>query len=98
MCQITRSHYQNAVMATLMDSSPQTPDADALLTEGNTSSPEPPAATEHTATQTPSQHTTTLMPPPRQPARPGSARTRWQQSSVPHSTSLLNEKNRIVRE
>lgn len=98
MCQITRSHYQNAVTATRMDSSPQTPDADARLTEGNTPSPEPPA-TEHTAPQMPPQHTTTtLMPPPRQPSRPGSARTRGQQSSVPHSTSLLNEKNRIVRE
>ncbi len=101
MCQITRSHYQNAVTATRMDSSPQTPDADARLTEGNNLTPEPPAA-EHTATLMPPQHTTTtttttLMPPPREPSRPSSARTRGQQSSVPHSTSLLNEKNRIVR-
>lgn len=78
-----------------MDSSPQTPDADTRLTEGNMLSPEPPA------TLMPPQHTTTtttsLMPPPREPSRPSSARSRGQQSSVPHSTSLLNEKNRIVR-
>lgn len=98
LCQITRSHYQNAVTATRMDSSPQTPDADARLTEGNMLSPEPPP-TEHTATLMPPQHTTTtLMPPPREPSRPSSARSRAQQSSVPHSTSLLNEKNSIVRE
>lgn len=97
--QITRSHYQNAVTATRMDSSPQTPDADTRLTEGN--SPDPPV-TEHTATLMPPPHTTTttttLMPPPRELGRPSSARTRGQQSSVSHSTSLLNEKNRIVRE
>lgn len=96
-CQITRSHYQNALTATRMDSSPQTPDADTRLTEGNTLIPEPPT-TEHGATLMPPQHTTTtLMPPPREQGRPSSARTRGQQSSVPHSTSLLNEKNRIVR-
>ncbi|KAM4612063.1 metal transporter CNNM1-like [Polymixia lowei] len=80
---ITRSHYQNALTATRMDSSPQTPDADTHLAEGNISTLEPPP------------HTATLMPP-RDPNRPSSARTR-QQSSIPHSTSLLNEKNRIVR-
>uniref|UniRef100_A0A3B4ZE09 Metal transporter n=1 Tax=Stegastes partitus TaxID=144197 RepID=A0A3B4ZE09_9TELE len=82
---ITRSHYQNAVTATRMDSSPQTPDADTRLTEGNSPTPEPPAA-EHAATLMPPEHhtttttttATTLMPPPR-------------------DTSLLNEKNRIVR-
>lgn len=82
-----------------MDSSPQTPDADTRLTESSTLTPEPPS-TDNTATLMPPQHTTTtttLMPPPREPSRPGSARTRGQQSSVPHSTSLLNEKNRIVR-
>uniref|UniRef100_A0A665UGV2 Metal transporter n=1 Tax=Echeneis naucrates TaxID=173247 RepID=A0A665UGV2_ECHNA len=94
---ITRSHYQNAVTATRMDSSPQTPDADARLAECNTPTPEPPT-TEHAATLMPPPHTTaTLMPPPREPTRPSSARTNGQQSSVPHSTSLLNEKNRIVR-
>ncbi|KAG7219951.1 hypothetical protein INR49_018498 [Caranx melampygus] len=67
---------KNAVTATRMDSSPQTPDADARLTEGNTPTPEPPT-TEHTATLMPPPHhttttTTTLMPPPRElggPAR-----------------------------
>ncbi|XP_041839328.1 metal transporter CNNM1-like isoform X2 [Melanotaenia boesemani] len=94
---ITRSHYQNALTATRMDSSPQTPDADTRLTEGNTPTPDPPA-TDHTATLMPSEHATaTLMPPLREPGRPSSARTRGQQSSVPHTTSLLNEKNRIVR-
>lgn len=99
LCQITRSHYQNAVTATRMDSSPLTPDADARLAEGNMLSP---GAPEHTSTLTPPQHNTatapTLMPPPREPSRPSSARTRGQQSSVAHSTSLLNEKNHIVRE
>lgn len=98
MAQITRSHYQNAVTATRMDSSPQTPDADARPAEGNTPTPERQPGTG----LMPPDHTTTssslLMPPPRESGRPGSARTRGQQSSVTHSTSLLNEKNRIVRE
>ncbi|KAK6300863.1 hypothetical protein J4Q44_G00289610 [Coregonus suidteri] len=81
---ITRSHYQNALTATRMDSSPQTPDTDARLTDGNT--PDPPV---------PEQSGDLLLPP--RETRPSSARTRGQQSSVPHSTSLLNEKNRIVR-
>uniref|UniRef100_A0A8C5DFW2 Metal transporter n=1 Tax=Gouania willdenowi TaxID=441366 RepID=A0A8C5DFW2_GOUWI len=93
---ITRSHYQNAVTATRMDSSPQTPDADTRLSDANSPTPEPPA-TEHTPTLMPPGHTSTLMPPPRDYGRPGSARSRGQQSSVPHSTSLLNERNRIVR-
>ncbi|CAG5945801.1 unnamed protein product [Menidia menidia] len=94
---ITRSHYQNALTATRMDSSPQTPDADTRLTEGNGLTPEPPA-TDPTARLMPPEHPgATLMPPPREPGRPSSARARGQQSSVPHSTSLLNEKNRIVR-
>ncbi|XP_034045049.1 metal transporter CNNM1-like [Thalassophryne amazonica] len=83
---ITRSHYQNAVTATRMDSSPQTPDADTRPTEGNTLTLEPPAP----------EYGTALMPP-RESGRPGSARARGQPSSVPHSTSLLNEKNQIVR-
>ncbi|MEQ2159126.1 hypothetical protein GOODEAATRI_019337, partial [Goodea atripinnis] len=94
---ITRSHYQNALTATRMDSSPQTPDADTRLAEANTLTPDP-SATHHTATLMPFEPTTaTLLPPPREPSRPSSARTRGQQSSVPHSTSVLNEKNRIVR-
>ncbi|MEQ2257680.1 hypothetical protein ILYODFUR_037247 [Ilyodon furcidens] len=80
-----------------MDSSPQTPDADTRLAEANTLTPDP-SATHHTATLMPFEPTTaTLLPPPREPSRPSSARTRGQQSSVPHSTSVLNEKNRIVR-
>lgn len=96
--QITRSHYQNAVTATRMDSSPQTPDADTRLAEGT--SPEPPATLmpPPTAGPLPSPHATaSLRPPPREPSRPSSARNaRGHQSSVSQSTSLLNEKNRIV--
>lgn len=97
--QITRSHYQNAVTATRMDSSPQTPDADTRLADGG--SPEPPAALmpPPPAAPPPPQTTASLMPPPREPSRPSSARNaRGHQSSVSHSTTLLNEKNRIVRE
>ncbi|XP_061840276.1 metal transporter CNNM1-like isoform X5 [Nerophis lumbriciformis] len=83
---ITRSHYQNAVTATRMDTSPQTPDA--CLTEA---SPPERAATSTCAAGA------TLAPPPRELGRPSSARTRGQQSAVPHGTSLLNERNRIVR-
>ncbi|XP_032419260.1 metal transporter CNNM1-like [Xiphophorus hellerii] len=94
---ITRSHYQNALTATRMDTSPQTPDADIRLAEANTPTPDP-SATGNAATLMPFEPTTaTLLPPPREPSRPSSARTRGQQSSVPHSTSVLNEKNRIVR-
>ncbi|XP_016890487.2 metal transporter CNNM1-like [Cynoglossus semilaevis] len=94
---ITRSHYQNAVTATRMDSSPQTPDADARPAEGNTPTPDPPTS-EHSTTLMPPPHPTTmLMPPPREPGRLGSARAHGPQSGVLHSTSLLNEKNRIVR-
>ncbi|XP_075905057.1 metal transporter CNNM1-like [Nelusetta ayraudi] len=96
---ITRSHYQNAMTATRMDSSPQTPDADTRLAEG--SSPEPTATLmpPPTAGPPPPPHATaSLMPPPREPSRPSSARNaRGHQSSVSNSTSLLNEKNRIVR-
>ncbi|KAJ8404923.1 hypothetical protein AAFF_G00333100 [Aldrovandia affinis] len=80
---ITRSHYQNAMMATRMDSSPQTPDTDAQMNE-DTPDPEVPAPEGH------------ALLPPREP-RPSSARSRQQQSSIPHSTTVLNEKNRIVR-
>uniref|UniRef100_A0A3P9IKC0 Metal transporter n=1 Tax=Oryzias latipes TaxID=8090 RepID=A0A3P9IKC0_ORYLA len=90
---ITRSHYQNALTATRMDTSPQTPDAHARLAEDGAL--EPPA-TDRAATLMPPGHAT-LMPPPRDHCRPSSARTRGQQSSVPHSMSFLNEKNRIVR-
>ncbi|XP_029707259.1 metal transporter CNNM1 isoform X3 [Takifugu rubripes] len=69
----------------------KTPDVDAHLTGGNRLSP------ETADTSAGSRHTTTLAPPPREPSRPSSARSRPQQSCVAHSTSLLNEKNRIVR-
>uniref|UniRef100_A0A3Q4BR07 Metal transporter n=1 Tax=Mola mola TaxID=94237 RepID=A0A3Q4BR07_MOLML len=94
---ITRSHYQNAVTATRMDNSPLTPDADARLTESSTLSPEPPTTAYAATLMPPQQTTTTLIPQPRESSRPGSAQTRGQQSSVPQSTSTLNEKNRIVR-
>uniref|UniRef100_A0A8C7XRK2 Metal transporter n=1 Tax=Oryzias sinensis TaxID=183150 RepID=A0A8C7XRK2_9TELE len=58
---ITRSHYQNALTATRMDTSPQTPDADARLAEDGAL--EPPA-TDRAATLMPPGHAT-LMPPPR---------------------------------
>uniref|UniRef100_A0A3B4AWY0 Metal transporter n=1 Tax=Periophthalmus magnuspinnatus TaxID=409849 RepID=A0A3B4AWY0_9GOBI len=79
---ISRSHYQNAVTASRMDSSPQSPDPEGRPTDGTSLTPEAPS---------------TLMPPPREPGRPGSARTRSVQASSTHCTSLLNEKNRIVR-
>ncbi|CAL8331786.1 unnamed protein product [Lota lota] len=84
---ITRSHYQNALTASRMDTSPQTPEPDLRPPELRPPVLEPPTP----------EHGTTLMPPPRDAGRPTSARSRGQQSSVPHSTSLLNEKNRIVR-
>ncbi|CAL8286975.1 unnamed protein product [Arctogadus glacialis] len=84
---ITRSHYQNALTATRMDTSPQTPEPDLQPPELRPPVLEPPTP----------EHGSHLMPPPRDTGRPTSARSRGQQSSVPHSTSLLNEKNRIVR-
>ncbi|KAJ8284689.1 hypothetical protein COCON_G00035390 [Conger conger] len=81
---ITRSHYQNALTATRMDSSPQTPDTDAQMNEDSTPDPEAPAPESH-------------APLPQREPRPSSARSRPQQSGVPHSTTVLNEKNRIVR-
>ncbi|XP_036400903.1 metal transporter CNNM1-like [Megalops cyprinoides] len=83
---ITRSHYQNALTATRMDSSPQTPDTDAQMNEDSTPDPEAPAP-----------NNSAPLPPPSREPRPSSARSRPQQSSVPHSTTVLNEKNRIVR-
>ncbi|XP_033985827.1 metal transporter CNNM1-like [Trematomus bernacchii] len=102
---ITRSHYQNAMTASRMDSSPQTPDADACLAEDVSPTPGPPAGPRDHSSSTPSSSTpstlmpppSTLMPPPREHYRPSSARARGQQSGVTPSTSLLNEKNRIVR-
>ncbi|XP_062244227.1 metal transporter CNNM1-like [Platichthys flesus] len=93
---ITRSHYQNALTATRMDSSPQTPDADARPTEEHPPTPEPPpTTTEYGSTLMPP--TVTLMPPPREHCRPSLARTHGLPPGLLHSTSLQNEKNRIVR-
>lgn len=96
MCQITRSHYQNAVAATRMDTSPQTPDADAHLTGGKATSPETPEGSDAAVAAVAARGAATLAPPPREPGRPSSARSRGQPAHV--STSLLNQKNRIVRE
>ena len=71
-----------------MDTSPQTPEPDLQPPELRPPVLEPPTP----------EHGSHLMPPPRDTGRPASARSRGQQASVPHSTSLLNEKNRIVRE
>ncbi|XP_055080121.1 metal transporter CNNM1-like [Periophthalmus magnuspinnatus] len=126
---ISRSHYQNAVTASRMDSSPQSPDPEGRPTDGTSLTPEAPptdhmnrllppdhAPPDHMTRLLPPDHTpsdhmirllppdhalsqqsSTLMPPPREPGRPGSARTRSVQASSTHCTSLLNEKNRIVR-
>ncbi|XP_061686279.1 metal transporter CNNM1-like isoform X2 [Syngnathoides biaculeatus] len=86
---ITRSHYHNAVGASRMDTSPQTPDPDAQVAE--------PLAPEN---GTPAAGTAgaTLMPPPWDLGRHPTARTReQQQSGIPHTTSVLNRRNRIVR-
>ncbi|KAJ8365313.1 hypothetical protein SKAU_G00141440 [Synaphobranchus kaupii] len=81
---ITRSHYQNALTATRMDSSPPTPDTDAQMNEDSTPDPEAPVPDSH-------------APLPQREPCPSSARSRPQQSGVPRSTTVLNEKNRIVR-
>ncbi|CAL8353144.1 unnamed protein product [Boreogadus saida] len=67
--------------ATRMDTSPQTPEPDLQPPELRPPVLEPPTP----------EHGSHLMPPPRDTGRPASARSRGQQSSVPHSTSLLNE-------
>ncbi|KPP60523.1 hypothetical protein Z043_121473, partial [Scleropages formosus] len=90
---ITRSHYQNALTATRMDSSPQTPDTDAQVNEGST-----PAQTPAPTPEAPLPDSGGgPLAAPKELARPGSGRCRQQQSGVPHSTTVLNEKNRIVR-
>ncbi|KAJ0051073.1 hypothetical protein NL108_012276, partial [Boleophthalmus pectinirostris] len=126
---ISRSHYQDAVTASRMDSSPQSPDPEGRPTDGTGLTPDAPptdqmnrllppdhAPPSHMARllppdHTPSDHMTrllppdhalsqqssALMPPPREPGRPSSARTRSVQATSTHCTSLLNEKNRIVR-
>ncbi|XP_033469179.1 metal transporter CNNM1 [Epinephelus lanceolatus] len=82
---ITRSHYQNALTATRMDSSPQTPDAVDPDAKGRTPVPE---ARSHSIAL-PLTHTHTRL---------GLARLAHLH---PHgglrNTSQLNERNRIVR-
>lgn len=84
--QITRNHYQNAMMATRMDSSPQTPDAVDPDIKGRHPVPE---ARSHSIAL-PLTHTHTRM---------GLARLAHLH---PHgglcNTSQLNARNRIVRE
>ncbi|XP_077425956.1 metal transporter CNNM1-like [Vanacampus margaritifer] len=86
---ITRSHYHNAVGASRMDTSPQTPDA-------HMAEPSPPENGEPAAPAAGA----TLMPPPWELGRHPPARIGGQQpqkSGVPHSTTVLNRRNRIVR-
>ncbi|XP_033881048.2 metal transporter CNNM1 isoform X1 [Acipenser ruthenus] len=80
---ITRHHYQNALTATRMDSSPQTPDTDAQANEDSTPTPE----TRSSSTPLPVPEIQTSSP----------AETNAQSSRVLQSTTLLNERNRIVR-
>ncbi|KAK1791632.1 hypothetical protein P4O66_013634 [Electrophorus voltai] len=75
---VTRNHYQNALTATRMDSSPQTPDADPQAPGERTPLPETRSNSIALPLTRSHQHTHH----PRQP----------------HSTSTLNERNRIVRE
>lgn len=83
--QITRSHYQNALTATRMDSSPQTPDAVDPDAKGRPPVPE----TRSHSIALPLTHAHTRM---------GLARLAHLH---PHgglrNTSQLNERNRIVR-
>lgn len=83
--QITRSHYQNALTATRMDSSPQTPDAVDPDAKGRPPGPE----TRSHSIALPLTHAHTRM---------GLARLAHLH---PHgglcNTSRLNERNRIVR-
>uniref|UniRef100_A0A8C4RLG4 Metal transporter n=1 Tax=Erpetoichthys calabaricus TaxID=27687 RepID=A0A8C4RLG4_ERPCA len=87
---ITRQHYQNALTATRMDSSPQTPDADTQVNESGNETPEIPDV-EPLVNKSP------LMLPDIQRA-PHSTQDKMQEQSVQQITTALNEKNRIVRE
>ncbi|XP_012989530.2 metal transporter CNNM1 [Esox lucius] len=78
---ITRNHYQNAVTATLMDSSPQTPDPD-----GRPAIPE----TRSHSIALPLTHTYTHLRPVLE------QHTNAENNTGPLS-SKLNERNRIVR-
>ncbi|KAJ0005177.1 hypothetical protein NQD34_011391 [Periophthalmus magnuspinnatus] len=80
---ITRNHYQNAITATRMDSSPQTPDP--MDTKGR---PPVPEARSHSIAL-PLTHVSTRL---------GLARlARLHPHGALHSTTHLNERNRIVR-
>uniref|UniRef100_W5K3X7 Metal transporter n=1 Tax=Astyanax mexicanus TaxID=7994 RepID=W5K3X7_ASTMX len=74
---ITRNHYQNALTATRMDSSPQTPDAETQAPGERTTIPE-------------TRSNSIALPLTR--SHPHTHHFRQ-----PHSTSTLNERNRIVR-
>ncbi|XP_038152330.1 metal transporter CNNM1 [Cyprinodon tularosa] len=82
---ITRNHYQNAMTATRMDSTPQTPDTMGPDVKGRPKGPE--ARSNSIALPLMSMHT-----------RLGLGRlTRLHPYGGLHSTSQLNERNRIVR-
>ncbi|XP_068184123.1 metal transporter CNNM1 [Antennarius striatus] len=82
---ITRSHYQNAITATRMDSSPQTPDPVDPDSKGR---PPVPEARSHSIAL-PLTHTHTRL---------GLARlAHLHPHGVLRNTSQLNERNRIVR-
>lgn len=83
--QITRNHYQNALTATRMDSSPQTPDAESQAPGERMTIPE--------------TRSNSIALPLTEP-RPCLTRFH-QHSHLyrqPDSTTTLNERNRIVRE
>lgn len=83
--QITRNHYQNALMATRMDSSPQTPDPVDPDAKGRLPVPE---ARSHSIAL-PLTHTHTRL---------GLARlAHLHPHGGLHNTCRLNERNRIVR-
>ncbi|MBN3326710.1 CNNM1 protein, partial [Atractosteus spatula] len=85
---ITRSHYQNALTASRIDSSPQTPDTDAQMNEDSTPTPEVPV---------PEARSYSIALPLPEPRLSAAARPRPHAGGTQHSTTLLNEKNRIVR-
>lgn len=85
LSQITKSHYHNALTASRMDSSPQTPDPLDPEAKGR---PPVPEARSHSIAL-PLTHTHT---------RVGLARlARLHPHGGPCNTSHLNERNRIVR-
>ncbi|XP_052468572.1 metal transporter CNNM1-like isoform X3 [Carassius gibelio] len=81
---ITRNHYQNALTATRMDSSPQTPDADSQVPGDRMTIPE--------------TRSNSIALPLTEP-RPYLTRFHQHRHLYRHpdSTSTLNERNRIVR-